>query len=242
MRISFVKILLIIFFAVAVALLCNYLQPEGIPLFNENKNETSGIDEQLSAPPPPATDKADTGNKDSLKHDYNKMAVEKNRVAIDENILPAYEYKNDSDLTGGNNTDMPEAGSSNDGVNLSNLTKDVFNQPRLISLAQAYELYRDKVIFVDGRDSDQFEEGHIAGAVNLPYMHFEQFAGRLARVDKNDPIVTYCEGAECDISIRLGNELFSKGYRKVFVFFGGWEEWRKADYPVVTSNPDLQLN
>lgn len=241
MRISFVKILVIIFFAVAVALLFNYLQPDGIPLFNENRNEASRIDEQLDAPPPPAVNKADT-NKASLKHDYNKMAVEKNRVAIDEDILPSYKYKNDSDLTGSDDVVMPDAGSNNDGVNLSNLTKDVFNQPRLISLAQAYELYRDKVLFVDGRDSSEFEDGHIAGAVNLPYMHFDQFIYKLSGVDKSDPIVTYCEGADCDISIRLGNELFSNGYRKVFVFFGGWEEWKKADYPVVMSNANLQLN
>lgn len=241
MRISFIKIIVILFFAIALALLFNYLQPDGIPLFNENKNKVSRIDEDLN-PPPSRNDNSQPVKPDTVKQDLNKMAVEKNRVQINEDILPAYDYKNDSALSSSDNIEMPEAGKSSGDVNLSNLTKDVFNQPRLISLSQAYELYREKILFIDARDPEEYEDGHIAGAVNLPLFHIDQYMGNLSSVDKNQPLVTYCEGADCDMSIRLGNELFSKGYRKVFVFFGGWEEWQKANYPVITSNPNLQLN
>ena len=128
------------------------------------------------------------------------------------------------------------------GPELSNLTKDVFNQPRLISLTQAYELYRDKILFVDARDPEEYEDGHIAGAVNLPLFRLDEYKDQISSISKSTPLVTYCEGADCDMSIRLGNELFSKGFRKVFVFFGGWEEWKQADYPVITSSTNIQLN
>ena len=240
MRFSFVKILLIVFFAIAVALLINYLQPEGIPLFNENK--TSHIDENLITQPS-AEDHSQAPANDSLKHDFNKMAVEKNRVQINEDLLPEYHYKSDSDLAGRDeNIPVDVTNKTDDGINLSNLTTDVFNQPRLISLNQAYELYRDKILFVDARNPEEFEEGHIAGAINIPYFTIDQYNSTLSAIDKTEPLVTYCEGADCDMSIRLGNELFSKGFRKVFVFFGGWEEWSRAEYPVVTSNPNIQLN
>ena len=240
MRFSFVKILLIVFFAIAVALLINYLQPEGLPLFNENK--TSHIDENLNTQSP-TNNYSQVGSNDSIKHDFNKIAVEKNRVQINEDLLPEYHYKNDSDLAG-NNENVPTDISvkNDDGINLSNLTTDVFNQPRLISLNQAYELYRDKILFVDARNPEEFEEGHIVGAINIPYFTIDRYSERLAVIDKTEPLVTYCEGADCDMSIRLGNELFSKGFRKVFVFFGGWEEWSRANYPVVTSNPNFHLN
>jgi rhodanese-related sulfurtransferase len=241
MRSSIIKIIVILFFAVALALLFNYLQPDGIPLFNENKNKVVSIDEDQN-PPPSLNENSQPGMHDTVKQDLKRMEVEKNRVQINEDILPAYEYKNDSALSSSDNIEMPDTGKSSGEDNLSNLTKDVFNQPRLISLSQAYELYKDKILFVDARDPEEYEDGHIAGAINLPLFHIEKYMGNLSSVDKNEPLVAYCEGADCDMSIRLGNELFSKGYRKVFVFLGGWEEWQKANYPVITSNSNLQLN
>jgi rhodanese-related sulfurtransferase len=240
MRISITKILLIIFFAIAVALLINYLQPEGLPLFNENKS--TGMDEKLNTQSNPIN-KSEEKPVDSLKQDYNKMAVEKNKVQINEDLLPEYRYKSDSDLEKKNDAVLTDnAGGNEDNANLSNLTTEVFNQPRLISLSQAYELYRNKILFVDARDSAEYKDGHIAGAINLPYFSLNEYNSRLNEIDKTEPLVTYCEGADCDVSIRLGNELFSKGFRKVFVFFGGWEEWEKAEYPVITSDTNLNLN
>jgi rhodanese-related sulfurtransferase len=241
MRSSFIKIIVILFFAVALALLFNYLQPDGIPLFNENKNKVVSIDEDQN-PPPSLNENSQPGMHDTVKQDLKRMEVEKNRVQINEDILPDRDYKNDSALSNNDNIEMPDTGKSSGEDNLSNLTKDVFNQPRLISLSQAYELYKDKILFVDARDPEEYEDGHIAGAINLPLFHIEKYLGNLSSVDKNEPLVAYCEGADCDMSIRLGNELFSKGYRKVFVFLGGWEEWQKANYPVITSNSNLQLN
>jgi rhodanese-related sulfurtransferase len=240
MGISFTKILLILVGAIAIALLINYLQPDGLPLFNEGKS--SGIDEKFYSQSP-TVDNLENKSNDSVKVDYNKTAVERNKVKIDENLLPQYDYKNDSDLGKNSDADLIEStGKSEDNAGLSNLTTDVFNQPRLISLSQAYELYRNKILFVDGRDSTEYNDAHIAGAVNLPYFFLNEYNSRINLLDKSEPLVTYCEGADCDVSIRLGNELFAKGFRKVFVFFGGWEEWTKAGYPTITAGTNLNLN
>ncbi len=242
MRISFTKILLILLIAIAAALLVNYLQPEGLPLFNKEK--ALHADESLNSQSPPPPEKAIEARPESLKTDFNKKAVEKSRVQIDEEVLPQYKYKTDSDLARNDEDSFRPNNSDNKDkdLDLSNLTRDVFNQPRLISLAQAYELYKDKILFVDARDPEEYEDGHIAGAVNLPLFRMNEYSSQITSMDKTEPLVVYCEGSDCDMSIRLGNELFSKGFRKVFVFFGGWEEWKKADYPVVTSSIDIQLN
>lgn len=241
MGISILKIFVIIFIATAIAILVNYLQPDGLELFNESKYETARIDENINTPPF-GQSHTESGKNDSLKQDYNKLAVEKNRMEINEDLLPSYDYKTDTDLDR-NTRRIPSDNTGKNGDNdLSNLTKDVFNQPRLISLAQALELYMDKVLFIDARNQDEYQEGHIAGAINIPYFSVDEFIGRLAGIDKSKPLVTYCEGADCDMSIRLGDELFDRGYKKVFVFFGGWEDWRKADYPVISSNENFLLN
>ncbi len=240
MRISLTKILLILLIAIAAALLVNYLQPEGLPLFN--KDTTLHIDEKLNSQQPPK--EVMETRPDTMQTDFNKMAVEKNRVQINEDLLPQYQYKTDSDLVKEDDANIQrnKSDKKDDGLNLSNLTRDVFNQPRLISLTQAYELYGDKILFVDARDPEEYEDGHIAGAVNLPLFRLDEYSERISSLSKSEPLVVYCEGSDCDMSIRLGNELYSNGFKKVFVFFGGWEEWKAADYPVVASGTNIQLN
>lgn len=235
MRISFIKVIFILVIAVVLALLINYLQPNGLPLI-KTENKAALIDQNYNNP---QTDTSVNFYTDkNLKQDQNKIAVEKSKISVDDVILPEYNFSHDS----ANNQSVGNIVKKDEDLTLSNLTKDVFNQPRLISLNQAYELYKDKILFIDARDTVEFEEGHIAGAINLPYFYVEDFIYRLNTVDKTDPIVTYCEGADCDMAIRLGDELFAKGYKKVFVFFGGWEEWEKTGYPVVTSETDIKLN
>jgi 3-mercaptopyruvate sulfurtransferase SseA len=33
----------------------------------------------------------------------------------------------------------------------------------------------------------------------------------------------------------LANLLFEQGYKQVYVFFGGWNEWLNASYPIEKS-------
>ena len=137
---SLLKIVAIIFIAAVIAFLVNYMQPDGLPLFHENNYEAARVDEKLNLPPA-KENYTDYAAGDTLQHDHNKMAVEKNRLEISEDLLPSYNYKSDSDLGKKPGAVLPERSGSNGDVVLSNLTTDVFNQPRLISLAQALDLY-----------------------------------------------------------------------------------------------------
>jgi rhodanese-related sulfurtransferase len=240
MRISFIKVIFIIIIAVVLGLLFNYFQPNGLPLINK-ASQTDFTDLRYENPSVDSSKNmyADT----SLKQGPNKIKAKKDTEHIDDDILPEYKFPDDSAMQN-KESNLAERKVIEEDINLdlNNLTKDVFNQPRLISLSQAYELYRAKILFVDARDTELFEEGHISGAINLPYFYIDKYMNRLDGVDRMDPIVTYCEGADCDMAIRLGNELFAKGFRKVFVFFGGWEEWERSGYPVITSTSELKLN
>ena len=81
---------------------------------------------------------------------------------------------------------------------------------------------------------EEFAEGHIKGAINIPFYGSENYASVIAKLNKNNTVVTYCESAECDISILSGNELFEMGFKKVYVFIGGYDEWTKNSYPIST--------
>ena len=110
-----------------------------------------------------------------------------------------------------------------------------FVEPKAITLEQAYKLFNKGVKFVDARDEADYLAGHISSAVNIPFDDFDNHKKKLKQLSKEKPMVIYCAGTDCDLSILLGNLLFEQGYKQVYVFFGGWLEWLNSNYP--TENP-----
>ncbi|MDP4173358.1 MAG: rhodanese-like domain-containing protein [Bacteroidota bacterium] len=106
------------------------------------------------------------------------------------------------------------------------------NEPKHISLKEALKLYQANVTFIDAREEEDYQNGHIKNAINIPYAKLENYKQKLIGISKDEPLVSYCGGSDCDLSIMLGNKLTSLGYDKVFIFFGGWNTWENANYPV----------
>lgn len=106
-----------------------------------------------------------------------------------------------------------------------------FSEPHSISLEQAYKLYLQNILFVDARNKSDYDYSHIKNSLSLPVFQFEDYKAILETIDVNQPIVVYCNGPDCDMSEMLAKLLVDSGYRKIFIFTGGWEEWEKANYP-----------
>ncbi len=106
--------------------------------------------------------------------------------------------------------------------------------PLPLGLQQVKELYdRNEATIVDARDRATFAEGHIKGAVSLPVGEVE---GKLAHFRDRVPLIAtlviYCNGYSCHDSRTLADRLIGAGWRQVYVFEGGYPEWRDAGYPV----------
>lgn len=103
----------------------------------------------------------------------------------------------------------------------------------LISLAEAITKYQSQnTIFVDARYKEDYEMGHVRGAINLSFDDFYQvFPEVEPKLSKEKEIITYCGEIDCDISLFLGRLLKEKGYRKVMVMVQGWEGWVNAGLP-----------
>jgi rhodanese-related sulfurtransferase len=88
---------------------------------------------------------------------------------------------------------------------------------------------------VDARSTEEFAEGHIPGAVNLPFDDVYRDEARLKAFDSGGrPIIVYCGGGDCELSKSLALSLVQVGgQKKVLVFTGGITDWQKAGYPLV---------
>jgi rhodanese-related sulfurtransferase len=107
-----------------------------------------------------------------------------------------------------------------------------FTEPKAIKLNFAYKLFNEVIQFIDSRSTEEFAEGHIKGSVNIPFYGSENYLDVINGLDKNEIVVTYCSGADCDISILSGEELFEMGFKRVYVFIDGYDEWIKNNYPI----------
>jgi rhodanese-related sulfurtransferase len=97
-----------------------------------------------------------------------------------------------------------------------------------ISRAELAErLGRGDVVLVDVRPHEEFEAGHIDGALSIP---IDEFAKRLAELPAEHEIVAYCRGPFCAYAHDAVRQLQAAG-REAKRLDVGWPEWRLAGLP-----------
>jgi sulfur-carrier protein adenylyltransferase/sulfurtransferase len=81
---------------------------------------------------------------------------------------------------------------------------------------------------VDVRERDEWDEGHIPGAVHVPRGHLESRIEQAAP-DKSRPVVVYCaSGNRSAFATKTLEEL---GYQRVMSLAGGFTDWKRNGYP-----------
>ncbi len=105
-----------------------------------------------------------------------------------------------------------------------------------ISLDEAKGLHQSGgAVFLDARPFEEYTQGHIQGAISLPWHDAEQRVTDATRNLADDAvIITYCDGDTCDLSKDLALFLENLGFSKVRVLVNGWSVWRNAGLPVET--------
>jgi len=110
----------------------------------------------------------------------------------------------------------------------SNQVAKAFRDPRF---------ERDLVVFIDARDDDRYQHGHIPGAYQLDYYHPGPYlATVLAVCQIAQEIVVYCNGGDCEDSRHTAMFLRDAGIpaKKLFVYAGGISEWTTNGLPLET--------
>jgi rhodanese-related sulfurtransferase/DNA-binding HxlR family transcriptional regulator len=87
------------------------------------------------------------------------------------------------------------------------------------------------LVLVDVRPEEEFEAGHIDGAVSIP---IDEFAERIAELPEEAEIIAYCRGPLCAYAHEAVRRLRDAG-RSARRLEGGWPDWKLADRETTTS-------
>lgn len=92
------------------------------------------------------------------------------------------------------------------------------------------ERVRDGLVTVlDVRPPEEFVQGHLAGALNVPLEHLQE---RLKELPTDREVVAYCRGPWCVLSFEAVARLRAAGFTARRLQ-DGLPEWRRAGLPIV---------
>jgi len=96
-----------------------------------------------------------------------------------------------------------------------------------VDARQAQEM--KDALFVDVRERDEWEEGHIPGAVFVPRGNLESRIEGVAG-DRSSPLVIYCaSGARSAFAAKTLSDL---GYENVVSLAGGFVDWKRNGFDI----------
>jgi rhodanese-related sulfurtransferase len=89
------------------------------------------------------------------------------------------------------------------------------------------------VAIIEVLSPDQYEQGHLPGAMNIPFGEGFDEAMQQAIPDKNAEVVVYCANKQCQASPKAARRLDELGYEHVYDYEDGKAGWKEADLPLV---------
>lgn len=107
-----------------------------------------------------------------------------------------------------------------------------------VPASELLERARDGLVTViDVRPPEEYAQGHVAGALNLPLDRLQE---RLKDLPPNREVVAYCRGPWCVLAFEAVARLRQAGF-EARRLQDGLPEWRRAGLPVVTEPPAERL-
>lgn len=83
-------------------------------------------------------------------------------------------------------------------------------------------MLKEEHILIDVRPEDEFEHGHIQGAISIPV---DQLEDHLSELKDHENIVIYCRGPLCVFADQAASRLSALGY-KAYRMEEGYQDWK----------------
>lgn len=89
---------------------------------------------------------------------------------------------------------------------------------------------RIRIVIVDVRNVEDYNEGHIEGGINIPLQHLETAIGNLEHY-KNNIVIAYSQNG---IKGSNASKIFTdNGFVRVYNLDGGISAWIKEGFPII---------
>ena len=131
----------------------------------------------------------------------------------------------------------PPYSSAKDPINMAGFVAENILQGRLgIFYWDQFEQITKDDLLIDVRTKEEYEEGHISGALNIPV---DDIRDRMNEIDRNKKIYTYCRaGLRGYLAQRI---LRQHGFNDIVNLSGGYQLWEVCNRERRKSNaPELQ--
>jgi rhodanese-related sulfurtransferase len=218
MKIDFKDIALILFASIAIAIAYNFSKPKPLPWIWEPKEIKVLSDEDVFGNMEQSNVQMDNDLTDATilepetykpieddKIADEKIAENKIDLAESKKVVVEKEKKKEPDLELPTNTELT--------VTYEQM-KRIVNNPDFI--------------IIDARNPEMFAKSKIGKAINIfPYDEEAVYMPKIFDLPTNKRIVIYCDGGNCDSSHKLAEAIKSFGYKNVFIYTGGWDDWIK---------------
>ena len=89
-------------------------------------------------------------------------------------------------------------------------------------------------LVIDARPAAFYRHGHVPGALNLPRETFAaEYAGQKTALEprRTDGTAVYCSEEDCPDAELVAQALGRLGFRPLWVYRAGWEEWAQTGLP-----------
>ena len=97
------------------------------------------------------------------------------------------------------------------------------------------KFYRDQpgTVLLDARSAEEYELGHVAGALSLPLDAFDAAYPKIsAGLKQAQMIIIYCSGGSCGTSEEVAKKLTEKGIKNLAIDTDGLPGWMRAKLPI----------
>ncbi len=94
---------------------------------------------------------------------------------------------------------------------------------------------KKNMVIVDNRRAEDFDAGHIEGAIRVLDTDLSEAKMAELAPQKDRPLLFYCNGVNCGRAAKAVQMALGWGYRDVYYYALGMDEWKKLQLPLVTA-------
>ena len=109
--------------------------------------------------------------------------------------------------------------------------KDELSLSEGLSLAQ-----QGKLQLIDVRPLEEFQSGHLAGALSMPLASLSE---TISKLDSETPAAAYCRSPYCFLA-RQAQEIFAKHGKTLYVLSDGVPDWKASSPELLTISTDSE--